>query len=129
MVPAFVALIIFVYLFNERTATTTSRSLIDRFKLEAVLSVNELINPMRVLVSSAASLGNVDPNFFAIDGSWDYLKSMVSPNPSSLSAYVGLQDGSFRQTRRVTPGTKIQDKTITDEMRFGYRWISKERTT
>ncbi|MEN9761043.1 MAG: hypothetical protein RI906_869, partial [Pseudomonadota bacterium] len=72
MVPAFVALIIFVYLFNERTATSTSRSLIDRFKLEAVLSVNELINPMRVLVSSAASLGNVDPNFFAIDGSWDY---------------------------------------------------------
>jgi adenylate cyclase len=129
MVPAFVALIIFVYLFNERTATSTSRSLIDRFKLEAVLSVNDLINPMRVLVSSAASLGNVDPNFFAIDGSWDYLKSMVSPNPSSLSAYVGLQDGSFRQTRRVTPGTKIQDKAITDEMRFGYRWISKERTT
>lgn len=128
MVPAFVALIMFVYLFNERTATTTSRSLIDRFKLQAVLSVSELLNPMRVLVSSAASLGSIDSDFFTADGSWDYLKSMVSSNPSSLSAYVGLQDGSFRQTRRVTPGTKIQNKIIADGIQFGYRWISKERT-
>ena len=66
MVPAFVALISFVYLFNERTATTTSRDLIERFKLEASLSVNELIHPMRLLVHSAAALGQADPHFFPL---------------------------------------------------------------
>lgn len=129
MVPAFVALILFVYLFNERTATSTSRNMIDRFKLEALLSVSELINPMRLLVNSAAALGNADPQFFQSDASWGYLKSIVSPQPSSPSAYVGLQDGSFRQVRRVSAGSTIQGKPISNEMRFGFRYISSERKT
>ena len=129
MVPAFIALIMFVYLFNERTATTTSRSLIERFKLEVVLSVSDLINPMRLLVNSAAALGSAHPHFFSSDGSWDYLKALVSPQPSSQSAYVGLQDGSFRQVRRVSAGGKIQGTAITEEMRFGFRSISGERAT
>ena len=128
MVPAFIALIMFVYLFNERTANTTSRSLIERFKLEAVLSVSELINPMRLLVNSAAALGNAHPHFYGAEGSWDYLKALVGPQPSSLSAYVGLQDGSFRQVRRVSAGGKIQGAVITEEMRFGLRSISGDRT-
>ncbi len=129
MVPAFIALIMFVYLFNERTATTTSRSLIERFKLEVVLSVSDLINPMRLLVNSAAALGSAHPHFFSSDGAWDYLKALVSPQPSSQSAYVGLQDGSFRQVRRVSAGGKIQGTAITEEMRFGFRSISGERAT
>ena len=129
MVPAFVALILFVYLFNERTATTTSRNMIERFKLEALLSVSELINPMRLLVNSAAALGSADPRFYQSDGSWAYLKSIVSPQPSSPSAYVGLQDGSFRQVRRVSVGSTIQGKTLSADMRFGFRYISSERKT
>ena len=127
MVPAFVALISFVYLFNERTATTTSRDLIERFKLEASLSVNELIHPMRLLVHSAAALGQADPHFFTSDGAWNYLKSLVSPQPSSVSAYVGLQDGSFRQVRRLSAGSQIHETVITPDMRFGLRTSTIEQ--
>ena len=128
IIPAFIGLLVFVYVANNKIADSISNNLIERFRIETTLSVRELINPTRRLVNSAASLANVNSNFFNNDKSWDYLKSILSQQESTLSAYVGSQDGSFRQVRRVYADTKIQDKTITSEMAYGFRWISKERT-
>ena len=128
IIPAFIGLLVFVYVANNKIADSISNNLIERFRIETTLSVRELINPTRRLVNSAASLANVNSNFFNNDKSWDYLKSILSQQESTLSAYVGSQDGSFRQVRRVYADTKIQDKAITSEMAYGFRWISKERT-
>ena len=128
IIPAFIGLLVFVYVANNKIADSISNNLIERFKIETTLSVRELINPTRRLVNSASSLANVNSDFFNNDKSWDYLKSIISQQESSLSAYVGSQDGSFRQVRRVYADTKIQDKAITSEMAYGFRWISKERT-
>lgn len=128
IIPAFIGLLVFVYVANNKIADSIANNLIERFKIETTLSVRELINPTRRLVNSASSLANVNSDFFNNDESWDYLKSIISQQESSLSAYVGSQDGSFRQVRRVYADTKIQDKAITSEMAYGFRWISKERT-
>ena len=128
IIPAFIGLLVFVYVANNKIADSISNNLIERFKIETTLSVRELINPTRRLVNSASSLANVNSDFFNNEKSWDYLKSIISQQESSLSAYVGSQDGSFRQVRRVYADTKIQDKAITSEMAYGFRWISKERT-
>ena len=127
MIPAFIALVAFVAFSNEKIANTTSRNLIERLKVGTELSLGELISPTRDLVQAAAALGNINPQFFKDDKSWDYLLSSLKQQESSLSAYAGNSDGSFRQVRRVYPGTKLQDKVITPEMQFGLRWLSRER--
>jgi len=128
IIPAFIGLLVFVYIANNKIADSISNKLIERFRIETTLSVRELINPTRRLVNSAASLANINSDFFNNEKSWDYLKSILSQQESSLSAYVGSQDGSFRQVRRVYAGSKIHDKEITSDMAYGLRWISKERT-
>jgi len=128
IIPAFIGLLVFVYIANNKIADSISNKLIERFRIETTLSVRELINPTRRLVNSAASLANINSDFFNNEKSWDYLKSILSQQESSLSAYVGSQDGSFRQVRRVYAGNKIQDKEITSDMAYGLRWIAKERT-
>lgn len=127
IIPAFIGLLIFVYVANNKIADSISSNLIERFKIQMTLNVRELINPTRRLVNSASSLANINNDFFNNEKSWDYLKSIISQQESSLSAYVGSKDGSFRQVRRVYADTKIQDKAITSEMAYGFRWISKER--
>ena len=44
-------------------------------------------------------------------------------SPKIVSVYVGLEDGSFRQTRRIDPEVKIQDRLPPQGARFAYRWI------
>lgn len=127
MLPAFLVLMYFVYVSNEKIANDISDRLIERFKFETELSVSDEINPTRRLISSAAAVGNIYPEFYGKDESWEYLKSILSQQQTSLSAYVGRQDGSFRQVRRLQPGRVIQNITITEEMKFGLRWIPKER--
>src|SRR5260370_18191266 len=40
-----------------------------------------------------------------------------------VSVYVGLDDGSFRQTRRVDPTVEIQDKLPPQGAEYAYRWV------
>ena len=129
MLPAFIALICFVYISNNKIADSISARLIDRFKFETELSVIDQINPTRSLVNSAAAVGSINPQFFNKDESWKYLKSILSQQETSMSAYAGGQDGSFRQVRRFKAGSKIQNVTITEEMKFGLRWIPKDRSS
>ena len=128
MLPAFIALICFVYISNNKISNSISARLIDRFKFETELSVIDQINPTRSLVNSAAAVGSINPQFFNKDESWKYLKSILSQQETSMSAYAGGQDGSFRQVRRLKAGSKIQNIEITEEMKFGLRWIPKDRS-
>jgi adenylate cyclase len=129
MLPAFIALICFVYISNNKISNSISARLIDRFKFETELSVIDQINPTRSLVNSAAAVGSINPQFFNKDESWKYLKSILSQQETSMSAYAGGQDGSFRQVRRFKAGSKIQNVAITEEMKYGLRWIPKDRSS
>ena len=129
MLPAFIALISFVYISNDKIANSISNRLIERFKFETELSVIDQINPTRSLINSAAEVGSINPQFFNKDESWKYLKSILSQQETSMSAYAGGQDGSFRQVRRLKAGGKIQNIAITEEMKFGLRWIPKDRSS
>ena len=129
MLPAFIALISFVYISNDKIANSISNQLIERFKFETELSVIDQINPTRSLINSAAEVGSINPQFFNKDESWKYLKSILSQQETSMSAYAGGQDGSFRQVRRLKAGGKIQNIAITEEMKFGLRWIPKDRSS
>ena len=123
VVPSFLALVGFVFVSNARIAVATADSLMDRFTNEMRSSARELINPGRRLILSASALGSLNPDFLSGDRVSGYLLSLLSQKDSSLSSYVGLQDGGFVQVRRLQPGSRIQDVTVTDPMKFGIRHI------
>ena len=52
-----------------------------------------------------------------------YFQTILVHSPKIVSVYVGLEDGSFRQTRRIDPEVKIQDKLPPQGSRYAYRWI------
>lgn len=63
MLPAFIALISFVYISNDKIANSISNQLIERFKFETELSVIDQINPTRSLINSAAEVEALILNF------------------------------------------------------------------
>ena len=52
-----------------------------------------------------------------------YFQTILVHSPKIVSVYVGLEDGSFRQTRRIDPEVKLQDSLPPQGARFAYRWI------
>lgn len=128
MIPALIALVAFVTISNAKIAEATSKNFIERLEFETELSLSGLINPSIDFVQLAAALGNISPNFFKDEKSWDYLLASLNQQDSSLSAYAGNSDGSFRQARRVYSGTMLHDVKITKEMQYALRWLSRDNS-
>ena len=62
-------------------------------------------------------------SFPASSRCFKYFQTILVHSPKIVSVYVGLEDGSFRQTRRVDAEVKIQDKLPPQGARYAYRWI------
>jgi adenylate cyclase len=75
------------------------------------------------MASSAAVIGEAQPDFYFSDRSLEYLDSLLRPNDKIVSVYVGLKDGTFRQVRRVDPKVKVFGELPPEGTRFAYRWI------
>lgn len=122
-VPVFFTIIAVTYLSNDSIARTNARELVERFRAEAIDDIQNDFNPIKSLVRSAASVGDQDPGFYSDSRCFKYFYSILLHSPKIVSVYVGLNDGSFRQTRRVDAGVKIQDKLPPDGARYAFRWI------
>src|SRR5262249_52762558 len=61
--------------------------------------------------------------FYFDNRCFKYFYSILQHSPKIVSVYVGLNDGAFRQTRRIDPTVKIQDKLPPEGTKFAYRWI------
>ena len=124
-VPVLVTIVAVNYISNEENARDNSRQLLGRFNDEAVNNVNQLFNPIKSLVRSAAALGDVQPQFYRSRDSIRYLASILPHNEKIVSAYVGLNDGSFRQARRIDPQVEIQGREPPGAARTADRWIDR----
>lgn len=106
-VPVFAAIIAVTYLSNDRIARENAQGLIERFRIDAIGSIEDDINPLRSLIRSAARLGSQVPDFYDSDRALAYFQSMLPHSDKMVSAYVGLADGSFRQARRIDSNVRI----------------------
>ena len=122
-VPVFFTVIIVNYISNDRIARSNAAELVERFRVEALANIQADFNPLRSLVRSAAAVGAQDPTFYEGNRCFPYFYSMVLHSTKIVSVYVGLQDGSFRQTRRIDPGVSIQGKLPPEGSEFAYRWV------
>jgi adenylate cyclase len=122
-VPVFFTIIAVNYLSNDRMARTGAKELVERFRNEAIDNIQDDFTPIKSLVRSAAAIGEEFPDFYAGSRCFKYFHSIVVHSPRIVSVYVGLEDGSFRQTRRMDPDVMVQDKLPPPGTRYAYRWI------
>ncbi|HEX3882134.1 MAG TPA: adenylate/guanylate cyclase domain-containing protein [Stellaceae bacterium] len=122
-VPIFVAIVSITYVSNEQVARSNADSLIGRFRTDAVQNIQDMLEPIKSLVRSAAVVGEQQTDFYSDNRSLKYLFSILRHSEKLISVYVGLADGSFRQARRMSPAVEVQDKLPPASVKYAYRWI------
>ena len=122
-VPVFFTIIAVTYFSNDRIARANAQELVERFRNEAIDNIQDDFSPIKSLVRSAAAIGDEFPEFYASVRCFKYFQTILVHSPKIVSVYVGLEDGSFRQTRRIDPEVKLQDRLPPQGSRFAYRWI------
>jgi adenylate cyclase len=122
-VPVFLATVAITYVSNEEIARANADALIERYRTDAIDSIENMFNPIKSLVRSAAMAGSQQPDFYSDNRSLKYLLSILLHSDKLVSIYVGMADASFRQARRINPAVEIQDKLPPPGVKYAYRWI------
>ncbi|MGH7095811.1 MAG: adenylate/guanylate cyclase domain-containing protein [Stellaceae bacterium] len=122
--PVFFAIITLNYISNKDIARDNAGALIARFRTETIDSIQNMFNPIKSLIRSAAMVGTQQPGFYTDNRSLKYLLSVLLHSNKVVSIYVGLADGSFRQARRINPIVKIQGQLPPTGVKYAYRWIA-----
>lgn len=122
-VPIFFVIIAVTYLSNDRIARANAKELVERFRIDAIENIQADFNPIKSLVRSAATIGGQYPEFYLDDRCFRYFHSVLLHSPRIVSVYVGLNDGAFRQSRRIDPAVKIQDRLPPEGALYAFRWI------
>ncbi|HEY6980926.1 adenylate/guanylate cyclase domain-containing protein [Reyranella sp.] len=124
-VPVSVTIVAVTYFSNRSIAHAHAGALVEHFRHAALKDVQSDFEPFRTMARSAAVLGTEQPDFYFTDRSFEYLNSLLVHDDKIVSVYVGLNDGTFRQARRVDPQVKVFDELPPTGSRFAYRWILK----
>ncbi|MBN9086150.1 MAG: hypothetical protein J0J01_04500 [Reyranella sp.] len=122
-VPVLAVIIVVNYVASDRIARVKGQELVERFRLEAIDSVREIFDPIKSMVRVAASLGDQQSEFYTDNGSMKYFETILQHSPRIVSAYVGLNDGQFRQARRLSPEAALFGKQVPAGTRFSYHWL------
>ena len=125
-VPVFLTIVAVNYVSNQEAAHIHAEKLLYRFNREAIDNIEHLFRPIKSLIRSAAALGGELPGFYEDNRSIRYLHSILQHSNIIISAYVGLEDGSFRQARRIDPAVAVHGKLPPAGTRYADRWIERE---
>ncbi|WP_028465698.1 adenylate/guanylate cyclase domain-containing protein [Nisaea denitrificans] len=123
--PVFLTIVAVNYVSNQEAAHIHAEELLYRFNNEAIDNIEQLFEPIKSLIRSAAALGGEQPEFYEANGSITYLHSILQHSDVIISAYVGLEDGSFRQARQIDPEVEVQGKLPPTGTRYADRWIGR----
>lgn len=121
--PVFAVMVAVSYVSNERIARANANALIERFRIDAIDSIQNVFAPIKSLVASAAAIGSEQPDFYSDNRAVKYLLGITRYSETVTSVFIGMEDASFRQARRIDPAVKIQDKLPPTGSKFAYRWI------
>lgn len=125
-VPALAAIITLNYVSNDRLARIKGQELVERFRIDAIESIQEIFDPIKSLIRAAAVVGDEESDFYLDNRSIKYFYAILQHSPKIVSVYVGLNDGSFRQARRIDPKVAINGKLPPPGTQFAYRWIERK---
>ena len=103
---------------------TTRRTWSSAFGREAIRDIENNFAALGSLIATAAELGRQDPRIFEDDRALAYLFRILQHSDTVLNVYVGLDDGSFRQARRIhDPKVPIHGAPPPEGAEFAYRLV------
>ncbi|MDK3018205.1 adenylate/guanylate cyclase domain-containing protein [Pseudodonghicola flavimaris] len=123
-VPVLLAIIDINYRSTDRVVRDHATALVERFRSEAIDDIVGEFDHLTGQIATAAELGHQEPAFFADDRALSYLFRVLEHSPTVLNVYVGLQDGSFRQARRIgDPSQPVLGQVPPEGTRYAYRLV------
>ena len=122
-VPVFSTIVAANYVTSQSIARESAAKLVERFRIDAIESIQDAIHPVDSLVHNAAVLGTEQPGFYTQEASSRYLLSMLRHSRTIIATYVGLADGSFRQARRLGSEFKVNGAAPAEGAKFAFRSI------
>ena len=109
---------------SEQVVRSHAAEMVERFRTETIREIVTEFNALRSLITTAAELGRQAPDVFEDSRALPYLFSLLQHSETVLNVYVGLEDGSFRQARRIHDATvAIHDKLPPAGAEFAYRLV------
>lgn len=126
VIPFFVAIVALSYRSSEQAADQTAEEMIDRFNGEIVNSLQQLLDPITTLVTSAAVLESVQPGFVRGETGKPYLRSILDHSADIASVYMGFDDGSFRAVYKATPDLKFHNLPTPEKSVVADRWLDRQ---
>ncbi len=112
------------YVSSDRVARSYAANLVERFRRDAIEGIQSEFAALESLIGTAAELGRQDPGFFEHDQVLPYLLRILQHSGTVLNVYVGLEDGSFRQARRIhDPDLPIHGTRPPAGAEFAYRLV------
>ncbi|MDF2972584.1 MAG: hypothetical protein K0R61_3034 [Microvirga sp.] len=100
-VPVLLGIVQANYISSDRVARAYAADVVERFRHDANRDIEREFAAVESLIGTAAELGRQNPAFFADDRALAYLFRILQHSDTVLNVYVGLEDGSFRQARRI----------------------------
>lgn len=123
-VPVLLAIIQINYVSNDRVVRAHAAQLVERFRSDAVQDVVNEFAALQSLIGTAAELGRQEPGIFEDDRILSYLFRVLQHSDTVLNVYVGLEDGSFRQARRIQdPNVPIEGPMPPAGAEYAYRLV------
>ena len=123
-VPVLLGIVRANYVSSDRVARDYAANLVERFGREAIRDIENNFAALGSLIATAAELGRQDPKIFEDDRALAYLFRILQHSDTVLNVYVGLDDGSFRQARRIhDPKVPIHGAPPPEGAEFAYRLV------
>ena len=123
-VPVLLLIVQLNYSASEQAARTQAGALVERFRTDAIDDIVGKFAALRSLIEPAAELGRQETSFYEDDRALGYLRQILTHSDTILNVYVGLEDGSFRQARRLHDMTVPIHGTLPPEGAvFAYRLL------
>ncbi|MBB96029.1 MAG: hypothetical protein CML68_15740 [Rhodobacteraceae bacterium] len=125
--PVLLAIIQINYRSTDRVVRDHAMKLVETFRGETIEDIDAEFRNFNAQIASAAELGRQEPGFYEDNRALPYLFELLRTSRTALNVYVGLEDGSFRQARRLhDPSLAIHDVVPPEGAEYAYRLLEPQ---
>ncbi|WP_233270470.1 adenylate/guanylate cyclase domain-containing protein [Chachezhania sediminis] len=109
---------------SDKVARAHAAEMVERFRTETIREIVTEFDALISVITTAAELGREAPDIFTDNRALRYLFSLLQQSETMLNVYVGLEDGSFRQARRIQdPTAEIHGVLPPPGSEYAYRLV------
>lgn len=123
-VPVLAGIIHINYQSSDRVVRAHAAQMVERFRTDTIREIVMEFRALKSLIATAAELGQQAPELFSDSRALLYFFTMLKQTDTMLNVYVGVEDGTFRQARRIhDPEAAIHGTLPPEGASYAYRLV------